>query len=181
MYNSKIYLIRCGEFYKIGRTCNSVNSRLSTLQTSNPIKLELIHFIDKLSKSQSITEEYKLHSMFKHCLESGEWFKLTINEISNVITYMNSIIPEEYVEKQFTKEYPDYTELDRLYQEELLAQSEALRNYSDCNTVLPSEKYMWTNESKVIVLIGGKLTMRRLFVNKQEYLQDPENATRYNN
>lgn len=181
MHNSKIYLIQCGEFYKIGRTCNSVNSRLSTLQTSNPIKLKLIYFIDKLSKSQSIVEESKLHNMFKHCLESGEWFKLNTNEVTNVITYMNLIIPEEYVEKESINDYSDYEEFDRIYQEELLAQSEALHNFSSCNTTLPSDEYMWTNESRIMVLIGGKLTMRRLFVNKQEYLQDPENATRYNN
>ena len=65
-----IYLISHEyQFVKIGYTKN-INKRLSQLQVSSPVKLELLHLIDG-----SATLEKKLHVLFKDLRTSGEWFK----------------------------------------------------------------------------------------------------------
>lgn len=64
-----IYLISHeNQFVKIGYTKN-INKRLSQLQVSSPVKLEVLHLIDG-----NITLEKKLHVLFKDLRTSGEWF-----------------------------------------------------------------------------------------------------------
>jgi DNA-binding XRE family transcriptional regulator len=64
-----IYLISYdNQFLKIGYTKN-ITKRLSQLQTSIPIKLEVLHLIDG-----DITLEKKLHFLFKDLRTQGEWF-----------------------------------------------------------------------------------------------------------
>ena len=93
MNKSTVYLLKCGEFYKIGRTSNHVNLRVKQLQTSNPEQVEIVHFKDKLNHKQSITEEVKLHKIFSHCRVSGEWFSLTLHEVTQCKFIMDGIIP----------------------------------------------------------------------------------------
>jgi len=65
-----IYLISHeNQFIKIGYTKN-INKRLSQLQVSSPVKLEVLHLIDG-----DVTIEKKLHVLFKDLRTSGEWFK----------------------------------------------------------------------------------------------------------
>jgi len=65
-----IYLISYeNQFIKIGYTKN-INKRLSQLQVSSPVKLEVLHLIDG-----DVTIEKKLHVLFKDLRTSGEWFK----------------------------------------------------------------------------------------------------------
>ena len=65
-----IYLISHeNQFLKIGYTKN-INKRLSQLQVSSPVKLEVLHLIDG-----DVTIEKKLHVLFKNLRISGEWFK----------------------------------------------------------------------------------------------------------
>jgi DNA-binding XRE family transcriptional regulator len=65
-----IYLISHeNQFLKIGYTKN-INKRLSQLQVSSPVKLEVLHLIDG-----NVTIEKKLHVLFKDLRTSGEWFK----------------------------------------------------------------------------------------------------------
>jgi DNA-binding XRE family transcriptional regulator len=64
-----IYLISYdNQFLKIGYTKN-ITKRLSQLQTSIPIKLEVLHLIDG-----DITLEKRLHILFKDLRTQGEWF-----------------------------------------------------------------------------------------------------------
>ena len=64
-----IYLISYdNQFLKIGYTKN-ITKRLSQLQTSIPIKLEVLHLIDG-----DITLEKRLHVLFKDLRTQGEWF-----------------------------------------------------------------------------------------------------------
>lgn len=65
-----VYLVSFeNKFLKIGCT-NDIHKRLSQLQTSVPVKLNVIALIDG-----GYAEESDLHNMFKHLSESGEWFK----------------------------------------------------------------------------------------------------------
>ena len=64
-----IYLISHSDtFLKIGYTKN-INKRLSQLQISSPIKLELYHLIDG-----NVTLEKELHFIFRDLRTQGEWF-----------------------------------------------------------------------------------------------------------
>tara|TARA_R110000868_G_scaffold20656_1_gene87085 strand:+ start:221 stop:688 length:468 start_codon:yes stop_codon:yes gene_type:complete len=69
-----IYLISHEyQFVKIGYT-NNINKRLSQLQTSSPVKLEVLHLIEG-----NITLEKKLHVLFKDLRTTGEWFKFDVS------------------------------------------------------------------------------------------------------
>jgi DNA-binding XRE family transcriptional regulator len=64
-----IYLISYSDQYlKIGYTKN-INKRLIQLQTSSPVKLEVLHLIDG-----NVTLEKELHLLFKDLRTQGEWF-----------------------------------------------------------------------------------------------------------
>jgi DNA-binding XRE family transcriptional regulator len=88
-----IYLIAFeNKFCKIGCT-NDIHKRLSQIQVSVPIKLNVIALIDG-----GYNEEKKIHNMFKHLSELGEWFKFD-NSIINYfasqkcLMWENGILP----------------------------------------------------------------------------------------
>ena len=64
-----IYFIKHTEYVKIGYT-NRIKPRLSTLQISCPVKLEVIGLIEG-----SREDERKYHNIFKPAGSSGEWFE----------------------------------------------------------------------------------------------------------
>ena len=66
---SFVYFIRNGSYIKIGISENP-QARLDALQTSSPLKLELLDYIPGGRKLEN-----KLHKKFKHLRESGEWFR----------------------------------------------------------------------------------------------------------
>nr|WP_263858290.1 GIY-YIG nuclease family protein [Waterburya agarophytonicola] len=59
---------------KIGMAKN-VEKRLKSLQTSNPIILELLHTIHLDSVEDAQKLEYVLHQKFSHLRMNGEWFE----------------------------------------------------------------------------------------------------------
>jgi DNA-binding XRE family transcriptional regulator len=64
-----IYLIsHSNQFLKIGYT-KDIKKRLSQLQVSSPIKLELLHIIEG-----DLSLEKELHILFKDYATNGEWF-----------------------------------------------------------------------------------------------------------
>ena len=75
-----VYLIKCNEWYKIGKAKN-VNSRLSGLQTGSPYLLELLHAIH--CKDYTRAESY-LHNVFADRRGLGEWFELTESDIEKI-------------------------------------------------------------------------------------------------
>ena len=65
-----IYLISHeNKFLKIGYTKN-IHKRLSQLQTSSPVKLEVLHLIEG-----DVDLEKELHQSFGNLVVSGEWFE----------------------------------------------------------------------------------------------------------
>lgn len=79
-----IYLLECRNdtdiLYKIGATKISVESRISKLQTGNPFKIEEVSKFESLY-GQKV--EKMLHKKFRHCKETGEWFKLDRSDVEN--------------------------------------------------------------------------------------------------
>jgi len=98
MYN--VYLISCGEEmdrkYKIGYTKNSVQKRIKQLKTGNSQEL----IIEKVYPSKWGTKiETILHRKYSNIKISGEWFKLTEEQVKsfekdceNLEEYLNYMI-----------------------------------------------------------------------------------------
>jgi len=63
-----VYFIKQNEFVKIGYT-NRFKSRLIQLQTSSPVKLEVLGIV-----KGDIEDEKKYHNLFKEYSSNGEWF-----------------------------------------------------------------------------------------------------------
>jgi hypothetical protein len=75
-----VYFIRSGEYTKIGYTAD-LPKRMSTLQTANPERLELVH---KIVIMYAEKVECDLHQMFAEYNVGGEWFKLPTDAIAQV-------------------------------------------------------------------------------------------------
>ena len=72
-----VYLIKClnkDGFIKIG-VARNVQSRLDTMQTGCPYKLELLASIKCVSRGQAYGIERSLHILFKRDKVRGEWFR----------------------------------------------------------------------------------------------------------
>jgi DNA-binding XRE family transcriptional regulator len=77
-----IYFIRHTEYVKIGFT-DDISTRLSDLQVSCPVKLEILGLIEG-----TLDDEKNHHRMFKHLWCNGEWFSYT-EELSEFIQGLN--------------------------------------------------------------------------------------------
>ena len=87
-----IYLLESsnddGTIYKIGYTKNSIKKRISSLQTGNPyIIKELCSYKTKYNQRL----EKSLHNFYSHCRLTGEWFSLSLNDITNFITLCDKL------------------------------------------------------------------------------------------
>jgi len=71
------YVLKSGNYYKIGRT-NDLKRRIKQYETHNPI-IELICSID-------CDCEYYLHYRFKDKVIKNEWFLLTDEDITFILT-----------------------------------------------------------------------------------------------
>jgi len=67
-----VYLVRCGEFYKVGLADN-VQERIATLQTASPYQVEFIRSWQARNAKQ---QEQMIHGLLWRYHERGEWFKL---------------------------------------------------------------------------------------------------------
>lgn len=84
-----VYFIRCGDVYKIGAT-RDLKSRIAAIQTTNPIKCEVVHSIK--TNDMKLTERL-VQSFYEHRRVMGEWFSLTTLDVFNLKTgnYPNRI------------------------------------------------------------------------------------------
>lgn len=75
MQEHYLYFIQQGEKgpVKIGIT-NNIESRLSSIQTGNPQKLNVLFFLPYETKNFAAKDEAYLHCLFSHLNLSGEWF-----------------------------------------------------------------------------------------------------------
>tara|TARA_Y100001938_G_C7910932_1_gene339559 strand:+ start:204 stop:680 length:477 start_codon:yes stop_codon:yes gene_type:complete len=84
---NKIYLIHAEgtDTYKIGLTKN-VNTRIRSLQTSNPNTLSILKCIDG-----DIQLERRIHSYYKKNHLNGEWFTFDNTMIKRVVLDMDDV------------------------------------------------------------------------------------------
>lgn len=72
-----IYLIKAGQYYKIGKS-KVLRSRLKSHQTSNPNKIKLV--VEKLVTNYH-KKEKQLLKKFNNKKVNGEWFRLNKEDI----------------------------------------------------------------------------------------------------
>jgi DNA-binding XRE family transcriptional regulator len=84
-----IYFIKQGDYVKIGFT-NRFKTRLSQLQVSSPIKLEVLAIVEG-DKS----DELKFHNQFKHIASNGEWF-MQCDELNSFINLLDTSLMWKY-------------------------------------------------------------------------------------
>lgn len=89
--NSIIYVIRVGEFYKIGRTIN-LSKRISAYSTHCPYKIDPIYTVEV---EYGIEFEQLLHNIFSCFLHRGEWFTLSSHALE-----MLSVVIKKYGNKK---------------------------------------------------------------------------------
>lgn len=95
--------------YKIGYTTNNIFSRIKTIQTGNPNKLELIHSFSFIGKKHVIKNkeeikkiEQELHKILREQYQDdhirGEWYDLDNNDILDIIEYFKNTY-SNYIEE----------------------------------------------------------------------------------
>ena len=77
-----IYLIRCGDYLKIGIASN-LYERLSQLQIGNPLPLRLCCYFETTNPEK---DEKSLHRLFQQHHVRGEWFRLDENEFHKAVS-----------------------------------------------------------------------------------------------
>lgn len=78
-----VYIIKSGDLYKIGKAENP-KKRLKSLQTGNPIELEL-QYTKKSQKSLELETKLHNHKLIKEFRIRGEWFKLPDNILKYIV------------------------------------------------------------------------------------------------
>lgn len=88
-----VYFIKAtNNLIKIGVTKN-VESRLKSLQTGSPGKLELIGSIET---AKAYELESELHEKYRELRVSGEWFNIGLSEVSKEIECRNTTTLEDF-------------------------------------------------------------------------------------
>jgi hypothetical protein len=75
-----LYLIRCGLYVKIGTT-KDLTERMRTMQSNNPLHLELEYY----GVGKGYQESY-WHTYFEHKHHKGEWYMLSSEEVNEIKT-----------------------------------------------------------------------------------------------
>ena len=111
-----IYIFRSRDgFYKIGIS-NNVESRLSSIRTSNHDDVEIV-IARKIDDAFGFEQE--LHKRYEHRIsrKSGEWFKLNSDEVIDVCIEINQAegekpkIVDKLLEKSILKYSEDHSEI----------------------------------------------------------------------
>lgn len=74
-----VYLFKCGEFYKIGRSNRPYNRRKALDVFAHPIEVICI-----INAGNGQRVEQELHRKYAHGRVRGEWFRLTSEEVHEI-------------------------------------------------------------------------------------------------
>jgi hypothetical protein len=80
-----VYLLRCGEYFKIGRT-NNLDRRMDQLSIQLPHKPQIIHAIH--TNVPAYTERF-FHEKFGEFRLNGEWFQLSQEAIGYFCSFLD--------------------------------------------------------------------------------------------
>ena len=83
-----VYLLRAGNRYKIGYTTSAVEQRIKSLQTGNPLKIELLG-----TMPGTLKDERMLHAKYHAYRVEGEWFTLPQAAVDEILAGMQRAMP----------------------------------------------------------------------------------------
>lgn len=89
-----VYIVNCNGVYKIGSTMGLVSSRVATIQSSNPNKIDTVCTIPS---QRTMTLERDLHEKFKAWRVRGEWYRLTRRQIED-LRYQSRVAHYEHAQ-----------------------------------------------------------------------------------
>ena len=81
-----VYALRSGDYIKIG-VAKTIEQRVKTLQTGNPIKIEIEH-LKKTNNVFAYIDEKRLHKKLKKYHVMNEWYKID-KDNKELIDYFN--------------------------------------------------------------------------------------------
>ena len=87
----RVYILKAGEFYKIGLTSNTIDKRIKELQTGCPYEIKEIFKTSSLTKKEAFELERFLHKKFKRFHSYGEWFKLNNNKLKELVLFTDRL------------------------------------------------------------------------------------------
>ena len=91
-----VYLLKCGEMYKIGYSLKP-RKRLKQFRTGSPHPIEVVHTIRTAHYKQI---EKQLHWKFGSSRRMGEWFSLTDEDVTYIQSLdQNGFTPEQVLRK----------------------------------------------------------------------------------
>ena len=76
-----VYVLKSGEYYKIGRSRN-VEKRARALQTASPFPVDIVAAV---ATSDAVSVERELHRRYAHAHVGGEWFALSDAEVADLL------------------------------------------------------------------------------------------------
>lgn len=84
-----VYVVKCGGFYKIGKSKNHPSARVKNMKTGNPFEIELSGYATFEDPSEMDRAEKILHKKYRDFNVNGEWFKLSKSELKRVFDDLN--------------------------------------------------------------------------------------------
>ena len=123
--NAYNYLLKAGEFYKIGITNISIESRIAQLQTGCPFKIESVHYSNCKNPTLSRSIEKYLHTTFSKVRAEGEWFRLTPTMVNEAIVYIKCLSREgnlstiQRIDKEIRANTPTTTKYKKTFPKNL--------------------------------------------------------------
>lgn len=97
-----VYLLKSGEYYKIGLTTGTVKQRISSMQTGNPVKIKLVASFET---EDVVGDEAYLHNKFGSYRVQGEWFSFPQELIDCKDVWFKSCLSES-LQPQVVKSHP---------------------------------------------------------------------------
>jgi hypothetical protein len=79
-----IYIIRCLNYFKVG-VASDLNHRLSQIQTSCPVKIDVVATLINSSKKEDYRIEKIIHTKYKIYNSCGEWFLLSKCMLNTIV------------------------------------------------------------------------------------------------
>lgn len=88
-----VYIVQCENAFKIGFTGGSLKDRVRSMTTGNPFPIKPILTINFNTHSEALTVEKLLHAKYKRKSLQGEWFSLSLSDVSDItIKYSERVL-----------------------------------------------------------------------------------------
>ncbi len=91
-----IYIIKCGEYHKIGVTSN-IKKRMRNMQTNAPLPLELV-YIKECDNAEEL--ETYVHNKYFYKQTVGEWFKIKDGDIDEIKAIINGVTIKKRINQE---------------------------------------------------------------------------------